>query len=118
MEDLELQSDDISLLSYGGLSPDDLQLNSSFPDSDLSFKIPGNFSLSDLYLNYSAGEHFAALNFTALEDFEQFDARDLMNVIAYSVMSAGRNLYHHYFACYNFCCTFLNNNSFSRIMLN
>ena len=98
MEDLELQSDDISLLSYGVLSPEDLQLNSSFPHSDQSFTISANFSLSDLYLNYSAGEHFAAPNFTAFEDFEQFDSRDLMNVIAYSVMSAGRNLSHHYFA--------------------
>ena len=98
MEDLELQSSDISLLSYGGFSPDDLQLNSSYPDSDdQSLKLPDNFSLSDLYLNYLAGEHFAAPNLTALEDFEQFDARDLMNVIAYSVRSAVRNVLHHYF---------------------
>ena len=95
MEDLELQSDDISLLSYGVLSPEDLQLNSSFPHSNQSLKISASFSLRDLYLNYSAGEHFAAPNFTALEDFEQFDVRDLMNVIAYSVMSAGRNASCH-----------------------
>ena len=106
MLNLELQSDDISLLSYGGLSPEDLQLNSSYPDSDQSLNIPNNFSLSDLYLNYSAGEHFAAPNFTALEDFEQFDARDLMNVIAYSVMSAGRNVSLHYFPVKKNCCTF------------
>ena len=97
MEDLEIQSDDKSLLSYGGFSPDDLKLNSSYTHSDQSLKISENFSLSDLYLNYSAGEQFAVPNFTALEDFEQFDARDLMNVIAYSVRSAVRNVLHHYF---------------------
>ena len=47
------------------------------------------FSFDDFYTNYSESM-YSAQNFTALEDFEVFDWRDLMNVIACSVMSLGK----------------------------
>ena len=94
MENLELPDSDLSMLSFGDFSLD--KLNSTFYHDNSN--VSGEFSFSDFYLNYSDSELFSAENLTALEDFEEFDGRDLMNVIAYATMSLGKD----YSSCSSF----------------
>ena len=66
----------------------DITVNYDLPASNLSGS--DQFSLSHFYQNYSDTRLFSEHNLTALEDFEVFDGRDLMNVVAYSIMSLGK----------------------------
>ena len=88
MGDFKLPEPDLSLPSYDNFSPDQLQLNSSLFNDNLNFS--GQFPPSDFYNNFADSHIFSAKNLTALEDFEEFDWQDLMNVVAYTIMSAGR----------------------------
>ena len=83
-----LSETDLRIFNLGDFSLDQLKLNSSIL-RDLYPIVSEEFSLGDYYLNYSNNELFTAKNLTTLEDFEEFDARDMMNVIAYAIMSAG-----------------------------
>ena len=72
----------IGMFSIGNLTFEEL-----INDPSLYGNVSDVFSRGDLYLE---SEYFTPINFTELEDFEEFDGRDLMNVIAYALMSAGK----------------------------
>ena len=59
--------------------------------SNLSFgESYDNFQLNEFYENFSTSKVNFQQNLTALQDFEVFDSRDLMNVVCYSMMSLGQ----------------------------
>ena len=76
------------LLDLQDFSLHDISVN--FELSASNFSGSDQFSLYDFYQNYSGTRIFSEHNLTALEDFEVFDDRDLMNVVAYSIMSLGK----------------------------
>ena len=83
-----MDTSDLRLLNFGDLSLDALGLNSSLTLANTSDF--DHFLFYDFYQNYSDRKLFSEQNLTALEDFEVFDGRDWMNVVAYSIMSLGK----------------------------
>ena len=77
---------DIGNFSLDQLDFGDISLNGQYPDLHLYDNFTF-FSLSDLYFD---GENFYHRNLTDLEDFEEFDSRDMLNVIAYAIMTVGK----------------------------
>ena len=83
-----MDTSDLRLLNFGDLSFNAFGMNSSLNPANTSDFY--HFPLYDFYQNYSDRKYFSEQNLTALEDFEVFDGRDLMNVVAYSIMSLGK----------------------------
>ena len=53
-----------------------------------------NFTKDDIFLisDYVDNDSLPLHNLTMLEDFEVFDGRDVLNVVAYALMSAGETV--------------------------